>query len=612
MKSIAVALGADRRRDFFWLDSGFGMTGSSPLRGLGFNLRFGGIFTSVPAVVTSAERADPVILGDIATATVAGDPQPPASRASAAVADAAAVAATGDPVPSITAAGRGPFNPGDVTGGLSTMTHRLDLFGLGLDYAMYHKTFLGEFDRDELSGWQNLGGVFTSAPSAIVAAPGRIDVFGLGMDHALYTKRFVKQHIIGHWTPDWERLGGTFTSAASLVSRSPGSIDLFVRGADFTLRGNRTDGTSWFGFQNHGGILASAPAAVSWGPERIDVFAVFRDGALWHIWWDGQIWNEWESLGGDYSGEPAAVSWAPGRLDVFVTGAKDGRLHHHWFSNNSWSFPDMPPTGTNSAMAGSPTAVSAAPERLEVFVPCEDRQIRIVTWDGQAWSAMAAGAQARIPSRYIISVDLVKAARARALNADTDAAGLTVAAGNALPVIRTQWIGDIGGTHPKTSQTNLLDIGPVTVDLAEPMSFNYIVVNNGHAEQGKILAALATAGDSLSLAGSSSMQEDIGKGIATFVSVKIAEALSVSVPVLGSALGAIESWLMGKLIDAAFKPCDGLVAVELRAMMGRDLFILTDNGRNTVQITTKHAGTDSPTACGRNSAYEVTWRIRPV
>jgi hypothetical protein len=137
-------------------------------------------------------------------------------------------------------------------------------------------------------------------------------------------------------------------------------------------------------------------------------------------------------------------------------------------------------------------------------------------------------------------------------------------------------------------------------------------VNNGHAPQDKILAALANAGNSLSLAGSSSMQEDIAKGVVQFISVRILDAIALSIPVVGSILGVIESWIMGKLIEAAFESCDGVVAVEMRAMMGRDLFILTDNGRKTVKVTTPHKGTDSPTVCGARSDYEVKWTIKPL
>jgi hypothetical protein len=267
-------------------------------------------------------------------------------------------------------------------------------------------------------------------------------------------------------------------------------------------------------------------------------------------------------------------------------------------------------------VADSATVISTASNHLEIFVPTDDHQIRIGKWDGQGWQFGSAGAQFRAPSRYRLSVDTVKAKTTRAMSTDTDAAMASVAVGNAAAKIKTQWIGEMGGGllsgAPDASQTNLLEFEPVTVDLAEPMSFSYLVVNNGHAPQDKILAALANAGNSLSLAGSSSMQEDIAKGIVNIVSVKILAAITITVPVVGSIISFIESWLMDKLKDAIFESCDGVVAGELRAMMGRELFMLTDNGRKTVTGTTHHPGTDSPTACGANSEYEVIWTIKPL
>jgi hypothetical protein len=88
------------------------------------------------------------------------------------------------------------------------------------------------------------------------------------------------------------------------------------------------------------------------------------------------------------------------------------------------------------------------------------------------------------------------------------------------------------------------------------------------------------------------------------------------VPVVGSIVKKIAEWLLDNIKDAVkdaiFESCDGVVAAELRAMMGRDLFILTDNGRKAVTVTTQHPGTNSPTVCGGESLYEVTWTIKPL
>lgn len=92
----------------------------------------------------------------------------------------------------------------------------IDLFAVGrTDYAMYTKTLWGA-GNDNRGAWANLGGIFTSAPAAIVWDAGqgnRIDLFGLGTDHAMFQKTSTGSG----WTPTWTRLGGTFSSAASLV-----------------------------------------------------------------------------------------------------------------------------------------------------------------------------------------------------------------------------------------------------------------------------------------------------------------------------------------------------------------------------------------------------------
>jgi hypothetical protein len=554
------------------------MNTQSPVSGGGFNLNFGGIFTSAPAAVMMNAHRPPV-------------------------ADPGTLPST--PLPA------GPVvRPGGPVIGLPP-TARLDLFGLGLDYAMYHKRFWGAFNQNDFqTPWQKLDGIFTSAPAAVGWANERVDVFGLGLDHAMYQKTVIGN---GAWSAQWARLGGTFTSAASLVVVG-NQLNLFTRGNDFTCRGNHGDGTTWFGFQNHGGNLASPPVAVSWGPNRIDLFAIFNDAALWHRWWDGQIWNEWESLGGKYAGEPAAVSWAPGRLDVFVMGSADRALHHHWFSGDAWSVPEVLNIGVNpgDGLGESPTAISLAPNQIEVFVPTLHNQIRSVTWNGSAWSPRSESASIRSPQRYSFSVDEVIVRTTRSALTDTDAAVSSVLAGNAPVQTAVQWIGDTGGPDPKQNHTNLLVFGPVTVDLAEPLSFSYTVINNGHAAQDKVLAALKSGSNALALGGSSSMQEDIGKGVAKIITVTLEGAIKVDVPVIGSILAAIETWLLGKLTDIVFANCDGIVAVEMRAMMGRDLHILTNSGRNKVSITTTHHGTDSATGCGANSVYDVLWSITPL
>src|SRR6266851_8157542 len=100
---------------------------------------------------------------------------------------------------------------------------------------------------------------------------------------------------------------------------------------------------------------------------------------------------------------------------------------------------------------------------------------------------------------------------------------------------KTQWIGDIGGiTNPKESQTNLLNFEPVTVELCEATVFNYLVLNNGHADQKAIDAALVKAGESLTSDSVTSISKDLGAGIGAILGVEIAG--TILAPVIGSLL----------------------------------------------------------------------------
>jgi hypothetical protein len=176
----------------------------------------------------------------------------------------------------------------------------------------------------ELSG-KALGGVFLSTPAAIAWDGARIDLFGMGTDRAMYHRTWNGQTR----TPDWDRLGGILTSEASAVSWGPNHLDVFALGSDFTLRHRAYDGTNWLtsGWQNLGGSLGSPPVSVACGANRLDIFAIANDGTLIHKWWDGDIWNDWKTLGpstpnATFVSTPAAVSWGPERFDVFVIGKR--------------------------------------------------------------------------------------------------------------------------------------------------------------------------------------------------------------------------------------------------------------------------------------------------
>lgn len=160
---------------------------------------------------------------------------------------------------------------------------------------MYHKAW------DALNGWQeeweSLEGAFTSDPVVASWSQDRLDIFGVGDDYAMYHKSWDGSS----WSTGWTSLNGSFTSPPAVVSWEPGRLDLFVLGDSYNIyhRAYDSDWGDWqSGWDDLGGPYGSPPVAVSWAPDRLDIFAVDANGeSVYHLAWDGSEWSAPESLG---------------------------------------------------------------------------------------------------------------------------------------------------------------------------------------------------------------------------------------------------------------------------------------------------------------------------
>src|ERR1044071_1594510 len=88
--------------------------------------------------------------------------------------------------------------------------NRLDIFGLGTDNQMFHKAWNGAW-RPSLTGWEPLGGIFSSPPAVCSWGSDRLDIFGLGRENQMYHKAWDGSS----WKPSqsgWDHLGGVFSS----------------------------------------------------------------------------------------------------------------------------------------------------------------------------------------------------------------------------------------------------------------------------------------------------------------------------------------------------------------------------------------------------------------
>jgi hypothetical protein len=253
---------------------------------------------------------------------------------------------------------------------------------------MYHKSWDGSAWGPSQTGWEALGGTFTSPPAVASWASNRLDIFGLGTDSQMYHKacksfsRHSSQAPLlltststpgtgSAWSPsqtDWEALGGTFNSPPSVVSWGNNRLDIFGLGTDnqmyhkacksspkhssqvpLLLIAISTPGTgsawspSQTGWEAIGGTFNSDPASVSWSANRLDIFGLGTDNQMYHKAWNGS-WSPsqtgWEAVGGTFTSAPAVDSYSRNRLDVFGLGT-DKQCYHKSYNGRSWS-----PSGT--------------------------------------------------------------------------------------------------------------------------------------------------------------------------------------------------------------------------------------------------------------------------
>jgi peptidoglycan/xylan/chitin deacetylase (PgdA/CDA1 family) len=135
---------------------------------------------------------------------------------------------------------------------------RVDVVVRGADGGLWWKTL----QQGTWTGWRSLGSPaagISQEPAVAAWGPNRLDVFvratnGNHLWHRCWN---------GAGWSGWEDLGGVLTSAPTVASSAAGHLDVFVRGADSQMWHKWWDGTSWSGWLPQGGILTSAPAAAA-------------------------------------------------------------------------------------------------------------------------------------------------------------------------------------------------------------------------------------------------------------------------------------------------------------------------------------------------------------
>ena len=134
---------------------------------------------------------------------------------------------------------------------VSNAEGRVDLFALAPDQTVVHNSY--QDTAGVWTGWETLGAnKFQSSISAVVRkGSNTIELFGLGLDNAFW-------HRTGngsHWPVDWVSHEGGFKSAPTLVSSCPGEYDVFgIDGDKRVLYSHWSETAGW------------APSVGQWTP----------------------------------------------------------------------------------------------------------------------------------------------------------------------------------------------------------------------------------------------------------------------------------------------------------------------------------------------------------
>lgn len=183
----------------------------------------------------------------------------------------------------------------------------------------------------------------------------------------------------------------------------------------------------------------------------------------------------------------------------------------------------------------------------------------------------------RSMARVMFRIPHLHIGQVRSPDTDTDVVTLAVKVGDQIFPPVTKRIGDVGvGDHAVN-----LEVGPVEVGDADPVTVSLIVANMGYdaSDEAYALKLMNTLSD----AAAAVLTALYGAGAAW------------------QELNKATKWINGLLTAN----CDGLVAQDQYVLTGADLAGLAPQTRD-------YPGTNTPDGCGANSNYQVTWDARTV
>lgn len=210
------------------------------------------------------------------------------------------------------------------------------------------------------SGWENLGGVWTSKPSVSINNEGLLSVFVRGVDRSLYVANQETSAEHGLVWSDWMWLKGNFASVPKIssVTTADGMSVLTVRGMDKSFyikkQSSDADGVNWGKWEAVGGLWSSGPTVLSPYSDTLELFGLGLDLSVWHKVFtsnaDGEyFWSAPECLQGRFSTSVSIAKDTSGLMHVFTRGFDQAI----WYKRQSQDASNVATWGNWTSLGGS-------------------------------------------------------------------------------------------------------------------------------------------------------------------------------------------------------------------------------------------------------------------
>ncbi|MBM0106560.1 hypothetical protein JM946_17665 [Steroidobacter sp. S1-65] len=212
------------------------------------------------------------------------------------------------------------------------------------DYSIKYRRL---FTDGTSSGWESLGLIAASDPSAVSPAPGQMTVFFRGTAGGVGYRTWLGGT---EWGPLEVLYGNVVAGGPRAIAIGNGRIAVFIVGSGNRIEYRLFDGATWsdwIGLGNSCNIVRP----ISWGPGHMAVFARCGGSLQYRTWQGGSAWAPWQVIEGNLS-EFEVTSWGPNRYDVIANefSSSPKRLKRLWF-DGAWHSEVLPHTARNVGIA---------------------------------------------------------------------------------------------------------------------------------------------------------------------------------------------------------------------------------------------------------------------